>query len=397
MFDWLHTQLGFSVALMALLIALILTVVGYSTFFERKVAAWIQDRIGPNRAGPRGLLQPLADGIKFLFKEEFIPAGADRALFILAPMIAMVIPLISFAVIPWGGEYLPPGAAAPIRVQVASLDIGLLYVLAFGAMGVYGVVLGSWASNNKYSLYGGLRAAAQMLSYEVPMGLAILVVVLTSGHLRLESIVEAQLGSIWSWNVFLHPVTFLVLFVTALAETNRAPFDLAECEQELVGGFHTEYSAMKFAMFFLGEYTHMVVVSALMAVLFFGGWHFPGLQAQQASIAMIAVQFAVMWSKVLLFIFVFMWIRWTLPRLRFDQLMERCWKGLVPLMMCNVAIAAGLVYADRRQTWWAPLCEIGVLGVVLGWGLFRPARITGRQAHLGPVGQSTGVGLEVPS
>ena len=390
MFDWFFTQFGFSIVLMVLLVAVIPGAAGYSTFIERKVAAWVQDRIGPNRAGPRGLLQPLTDGVKFLFKEESIPGGVDRPVFILAPMIAFSVALFGLAVIPWGGFYQPAGVAEPIAVQVASVDLGLLYVLAVGAMGVYGVVLGSWASNNKYAFYGGMRAAAQMLSYEVPMGLCILVIVLTVGELRLENMVLAQTGYWWGWlpqwNVLLHPVTFVVLFTTALAETNRAPFDLAECEQELVAGFHTEYSSMKFALFFLGEYSHMILSSAFISVLFLGGWHLPGVAATQTSIWGVGLQMSILGAKIALCIFVFMWIRWTLPRFRFDQLMRLCWKGLVPLMLCQVGVACVLLYGGRQQTIWALVGELAVVvavGIVLAW---RGAKITGRQEHLPEVG-----------
>jgi NADH-quinone oxidoreductase subunit H len=377
-----------------------LTAAGYSTFLERKMAAWMQDRIGPNRAGPWGLLQPLADGVKFLFKEDYIPPQADRVLFVLAPMLALGVALMAVAIIPWGGVYDPePGVREPLRVQIASIDAGLLYILAVGALAVYGVVLGSWASNNKYSFYGGLRAAAQMLSYEIPMGLAILVVVLTCGELRLERIVESQTQPLFGWtavlpgwNVFLHPLACFVLLVTALAETNRAPFDLAECEQELVGGFHTEYSAMKFALFFLGEYTHVIVSSALLATLFLGGWHVPGLNAVQHSLAGVALQMFVLAIKIGVLVLLFMWIRWTLPRFRFDQVMHRAWKGLVPLTMAQVAATAVLVYFNAQQSLWAPLTDIMLLagmGVILS---FTEPRVTARQDHLGSSSE-----LQVPS
>ena len=387
--EWFLTQFGFSVVLLVVLIGAILSAAGYCTLMERKVAAWLQDRIGPNRAGPRGLLQPLADGLKFMCKEDIIPGKVDRPLFVLAPMIALGVALAGFAVIPWGGTYQPEGVAEPIMVQVASVDIGLLYVLAAGAMGVYGVVLAGWASNNKYSFYGGMRAAAQMLSYEVPMGLAILVVVLTVGELRLENIVAAQTESWWGplprWNLFLHPVTFLVLFTTALAETNRAPFDLAECEQELVGGFHTEYSAMKWAMFFLGEYSHMIIASAFISVLFLGGWHLPGIDTLQTSLWGVLLQVLVFTGKISLCIFAFMWIRWTLPRFRFDQVMRLCWKGLVPLMMCQVAVTCILVYRGEQRSVWALVGELAVVGIFGIVFAFRTVPVTGRQEHLAPI------------
>ena len=258
--DWftksvLSDQFGFSILLMCILIVVILLAVAYCILLERKVSAWIQDRYGPNRVGPQGLLQPIADGLKFLLKEDIIPANVDKILFVLAPWLIFVVAMVGFAVIPWGGEFrwswMSP-KAKPLTAQVASVDIGLLYIVAIASLGVYGVVLGGWASNNKFSFYGAMRAAAQLLSYEVPMGLVILVAILTTGHLRLEQMVsvqEAALGpvSAASWTVLYQPIAALIFFVTALAESNRLPFDLAECEQELIGGYHTEYSAMKLA------------------------------------------------------------------------------------------------------------------------------------------------------
>ncbi len=379
---------GFPIVLMVVLIAIFMTLVAYSTFYERKVAAWIQDRYGPNRAGPKGLLQPVADGIKFFIKEDFLPDHADKALFILAPALAFTIALLGIAIIPWGGT-LEWFGSGPIRVQVASIDIGLVYLLAVGAMSVYGVALGAWASNNKYSFYGGMRAVAQTLSYEVPLGLAILVAVLACGHLRLEDIVATQVGT--TWNVFFHPVAFLLMFVCALAETNRLPFDLVECEQELVGGFHTEYSSMKFALFFLGEYGHMIVSSAFMVALFFGGWQpVPWVDwlAQSNAWWAALLRMGVYLTKVVVFIFVFMWIRWTLPRFRFDQLLSLAWKALVPMGLALVAWAGVLAWSGESgwmkfgpTSIWAPLGEllllwVGMLAVKVS------SRLTGRQANM---------------
>jgi NADH-quinone oxidoreductase subunit H len=392
MIDWLYTQTGFSIVLMTVVIGAVMTAVGYCTFFERKISAWVQDRIGPNRAGPWGLLQPLADGVKFILKEDKVPAHVDRFIFSIAPLLSFVVAIIGIAVIPWGGVWQPDvEGVAPLRVQIASIDVGLLYVLAVGSLGVYGVVLGSWASNNKYAFYGGLRAAAQMLSYEIPMGLVILVVVLTTGALRLEDIVAVQVAE--GWNILYHPLAFIILFITALAETNRAPFDLAECEQELVAGFHTEYSSMKFAMFFLGEYTHMIVASAVMTVLFLGGWHLPwvGLGETQTSLLGIAVQLSVMAAKIAGFIFLFMLIRWTLPRFRFDQVMKRAWKALVPLTLAQVALTTMLVYYNSHRTLWATATDVAcmiVFAIVLA---LTPGHVTGRQDHLTPVRRSVGM------
>ena len=381
-------NLGFPIVLMVVLIAIFMTLVAYSTFYERKVAAWIQDRYGPNRAGPKGLLQPVADGIKFFIKEDFLPDHADKALFILAPALAFTIALLGIAIIPWGGT-LEWFGSGPIPVQVASIDIGLVYLLAVGAMSVYGVALGAWASNNKYSFYGGMRAVAQTLSYEVPLGLAILVAVLACGHLRLEDIVAAQVAT--TWNVFFHPVAFLLMFVCALAETNRLPFDLVECEQELVGGFHTEYSSMKFALFFLGEYGHMIVSSAFMVALFFGGWQpVPWVDwlAQSNAWWAALLRMGVYLTKVVVFIFVFMWIRWTLPRFRFDQLLSLAWKALVPMGLALVAWAGVLAWSGESgwmkfgpTSIWAPLGELLLLWVGMV-AVKVSSRLTGRQANM---------------
>lgn len=387
---------GFAVLVACVMLGVILLMVMYAIYFERKISAWAQDRYGPNRVGPRGVLQPVADAIKFLLKEDITPGRVDRPLYVLAPCIIFVVALVTFAVIPWAGQLRWPWSQRALPVQVASLDIGLLYILAVASMGVYGVVLGGWASNNKYSFFGALRATAQLLSYEVPLGLAILVVVLTTGSLRLERIVEAQLQT--TWNVLLHPLAFLLLMLTALAETNRLPFDLPEAEQELVGGYHTEYSSMKFALFFLGEYAHMITASALVIVLFFGGWQlvpFAGWLAGHVSWlgwlgwldhsvhpAAAAARLGIMLGKTAAVIFLYMWIRWSLPRFRFDQLMRLAWRGLVPTGLALVAVAGGLVYFGRAVSWWAPGLNLALLlaGLVLLSRLGGP--VTGRQADL---------------
>ena len=394
--DFLNSQFGFSILLMVVALGGILTAVAYGILLERKIAAWTQDRYGPNRVGPLGLLQPVADGAKFLLKEEIIPAQVDRPLFIIAPCVAWSVALLGFAVIPWGGEFRWPWmtpADPPLRVQVASLDIGFLYILAVSTLAVYSVVLGGWASNNKYSFYGGLRAAAQMLSYEVPLGLALLVCILTTGQFRLEGMVERQLAS--TWTGILHPVVFLMFFTTALAEANRAPFDLAECEQELVGGYHTEYSGMKLALFFLGEYAHMITSSALMVALFLGGWElFPWSEKtgwgwvqwlnRSPDFAAMLLRVGVVCAKLSAMILLYMWVRWTLPRFRFDQLMRLAWKGLVPLATAYLVVTGLLVYNGLQGSILAPLGDValllfcGVVSVVSG----RP--LTGRQEHLPP-------------
>lgn len=386
------TQFWFSIALMVVLLGIILTAVAYCILLERKASAWIQDRLGPNRVGPAGLLQPLADGLKFFLKEDIINSRVDRLMFILAPGIAFTVSGVGFAVIPWAGPIELGGRI--LWTQVATLDIGLLYILAVGSLAVYGVVLGGWASNNKFSVFGGIRGSASMLSYEVPMGLAILVVVLTTGEVRLERIVATQLET--TWNVLLHPLAFIILLTTSLAEANRLPFDLAEAEQELIGGYQTEYSSMKMALFYLGEYFHMITSAAFMTVLFLGGWElFPSsartgwgwvlwLNAEPTWPAMIC-RFLITFGKIFVLIFVFMWIRWTLPRFRFDQLMGLCWKGLVPLGLALVVLAGVLVYYGRPISVWATLGNIAVVVVLVVVMAVRPPRMTGRQVNLPPV------------
>ena len=393
MFEFFTSQFGFSLLLVAGLFGLILGCVAYCILLERKVCAWIQDRRGPNRAGPAGLLQPVADGLKFFLKEDIISFNVDRPIFILAPAMAFMVAMIGFAVIPWGGEVDLGGESGPVKMQVASVDIGLLYILAVGSLSVYGIVLGGWASNNKFSFYGGMRAAAQMLSYEIPMGLAILVVVLTSGELRLERIVAIGGDDpvMRTWNILLHPLAFVVLLITVFAETNRTPFDLAEAEQELIGGYQTEYSSMKLALFYLGEYAHMITASAFISVLFLGGWElFPfsdGIAVfhwlnHDPSISAALLRFGVLFAKVAGFIFFFMWIRWTIPRFRFDQLMRLAWRGLVPIGIALVTLTAILVYCKKHDSVWATVGNLVILGCVLTWVVLSKSPITGRQAHL---------------
>ncbi len=387
----LADQFAFSVLLMLVLLGAIMGSVAYSILLERKISAWIQDRHGPNRAGPRGMLQPICDGLKFFLKEDIIPRNVDRVLFLFAPWLIFAVALLGYAVIPWGGTVHWPwmdADAAPLRVQVASIDIGLLYILAFGSMGVYGIVLGGWASNNKYSFLGGMRSAAQMLSYEVPMGLAILVVVMTTGHLRLEEIVLVQNGSLGpipgaNWTILYHPLAAFLLFVAMLAESNRMPFDLGESEQELVGGYHTEYSALKLALFFLAEYAHMITAGAFLIALFFGGYLVPGwrwLNEDTSWLAMIA-RMAVFAFKVFLVVAFTMVIRWTLPRFRYDQVMRLAWKSLVPMGLAVVASQAIIMFAGWSQ--WVSLFASGlivVLAAVIGAASGTP--VTGRQQSL---------------
>jgi NADH-quinone oxidoreductase subunit H len=379
--DWLSNPFVFSAVLALGVIGVMLGSVAYCIYFERKIAAWIQDRYGPNRVGPRGLLQPIADGAKFLLKEDIIPDHVDKPLYLFAPALIFIVALVGFAVIPWGG-HVRIGAAL-MNVQVANPDIGLLYVLGVGSMGVYGLVLGGYASNNKYSFLGAMRACAQMLSYEVPMGLVILAVVLTTGQLRLEEILLAQVGPGNVWNVVRHPLAAGILLITLFAEANRTPFDLSEAEQELVGGYHTEYSAMKFALFFLAEYAHMITGSAFLVVLFLGGWHLPwvpGLQPGDTSLGALLLKLAVMGAKIACLLFVFMWVRWTLPRFRFDQLMRLAWKGLVPMGLGLVTVAAMVVYLGRPLAWeWTLAGNAVVLLVALAVTALTPERVSGRQ------------------
>ena len=327
--------------LVILLFLVSLGAAAYMTYFERKLAAWIQDRVGPDRAGPFGILQPIADGVKMFLKEDFIPAKADKWLFIIGPGIAMFTALITSAVIPWGPKLHLFGR--DIVLQVADINIGILYVFGVISIGVYGIMIGGWASNNKYSLYGAIRASSQMISYELAMGVSAITIVLLSGSLSLNDIVAQQSDV---WNIFYQPVAFLIFFICALAELNRAPFDLPECESELVGGYHTEYSSMKLGLYLFAEYTSMFVSSAIMAILFFGGYNFPGMSHFSGNtLAILGI--AAFATKIFLFIFVIMWIRWTIPRFRFDQLMHLGWKSLLPLSLVNLLVT-GLVIAYKN-------------------------------------------------
>ena len=319
--------------LVMIIFTISLAIAAYSTYGERKVAAFLQDRIGPNRAGPFGLLQPLADGVKFFLKEEIVPSSSDKFLFMIGPCIFMMTALMTSAIIPWGkplyfGDH-------EFALQVANLNIGILYILAVVSIGGYGIMIGGWASNNKFSLLGALRASSQMISYELPMGMAIISIILMSGSLNLLDIVNQQQG--WHWNVLYQPLGFLIFLICAFAECNRAPFDLPESESELVGGYHTEYSSMKLGLFLFAEYINMFISSAIIVCLFFGGYHFPGIDSlglspNLASIVSVVIFFA----KIFFFIFFFMWVRWTLPRFRYDQLMRLGWKVLIPLSILNV-------------------------------------------------------------
>jgi NADH-quinone oxidoreductase subunit H len=318
-------------ALVKILIILqvMLGVVSYMIYAERKIAGHMQARVGPNRVGPFGLFQPIADVAKLFFKEEFTPDGANKVIFHIAPMLAVIPALVTFAVVPFG----PQDA-----LRVTDINVGLLLFLAMSSLGVYAITLGGWSSNNKYALLGGLRSSAQMVSYELAMGLSTIGVLLMAGSLSLVDIVRAQEG--W-WFVVFQPVAFMIFMITALAETNRAPFDLPEAEAELVAGFHTEYSSMKFGLFFLGEFANVISISCIAVTLFLGGWNGPWLPE--------SLQFIWFFLKLGALLFFFIWVRWTFPRLRYDQLMNLGWKVLLPLSLANIVFTAGLLYwRDHR-------------------------------------------------
>lgn len=319
---------------------ILLTAVAYTVLLERRVSAFIQNRYGPNRVGPFGLLQPLVDAVKLLMKEDIVPAKANRFIHSLAPAISLTVALATFAVIPFGDNITLFGKN--IKLQIADVNIGILYILALVSLGVYGITLSGWSSNNKYSLLGGLRSSAQMLSYELSMGLSVLGIILINGSFELDTIVQNQFG--WKWNVVLQPIGFLTFLVAAFAETNRTPFDLPEAEQELVGGYHTEYSSMKFAMFFLAEYANVIVSSAVIATLYFGGWQFPYLQNFGLPAFWVSIlQLLAFMIKVFALVFFFVWIRWTIPRFRYDQLMNLGWKVMLPLALANLVGTAIVV------------------------------------------------------
>ena len=320
-----------------ILVHVALIISAYMSLAERKVSAWMQDRIGPNRVGPGGLLQPIADGVKFLFKEQVIPASVDRTMYLLAPAIALVPAFLILAVIPFGPPMVIAGRQ--VSLAIADLDVGILFVFAISSLSVYGITLAGWSSHSKYPLLGGVRSSAQMISYEICLGLSVVGVFMLTSSLRLTDVITHQADGVW--NVFTQPIGFLVFVVAAFAETNRLPFDLPEAETELVAGYHTEYSGMKFAMFFLGEYTAMFVFSCLVAVLFLGGWDIPFVS--EATLHSLGnwgslLGFASLLFKALLFLFFYVWVRWTIPRFRFDQLMQLGWKVLLPLGLVQILL-----------------------------------------------------------
>ncbi|MFN3168704.1 MAG: complex I subunit 1/NuoH family protein [Phycisphaeraceae bacterium] len=403
-------QLFVSVCVILVVIHAILGATAYLIFLERKVASWAQDRIGPNRVGfgmlvaADGLLdklglgwlykksfgglgQALADGIKLLLKEDYTPPHVDRVLFFLGPVLVVIPAMIGWAVIPWGGTWVLPDLflfghhlveGGRTVVAVAPINIGVVYLLAIGSIAVYGLVLGAYASNNKFSFLGGLRATAQMLSYEIPMGICVLIMILfyQSTDAGFMSNSQASGLGIGTWGIFAHPLLAIIFFVCILAEANRAPFDLAEAEQELVGGFHTEYSSMKWALFFLGEYMHMITGCAFFAVLFLGGWDIVPFVSETpltaggedagwlagalGGLLLVLLKFGVFSGKVFLLLFLQMWIRWTLPRLRFDQLMKLAWRGMIPLMIVMMVVVGVMTWLGLTQWWMFTLVNIAV-------------------------------------
>ncbi|MBF0597798.1 NADH-quinone oxidoreductase subunit NuoH [Faecalibacter rhinopitheci] len=330
-------------ALVGVMIGFSLAVAAYSTWAERKVAAFLQDRLGPNRAGIFGLLQPLADGLKLFSKEEITPKDANKFLFILGPALAMIVACMTGAVIPWSTAFeIGDRIVVP---QIADINIGFLYILGVLSLGVYGIMLGAWASNNKYSLMGGLRAASQIISYELPMGLVLITILMLTGSLKLSDIVTQQQDNFWF--VVLQPLGFLIFLICSFAETNRTPFDLPEAENELIGGYHSEYSSMKMGFFLFAEYINMFISSTIIATIYFGGYDIPFVNDTKLAESiganwMAILHFATLFGKACFFIFFYMWVRWTIPRFRYDQLMDLGWKKLLPLALINMLIT-GLV------------------------------------------------------
>jgi NADH-quinone oxidoreductase subunit H len=328
--------------LVGLIVSLSLFIAMYTTYAERKIAAWLQDRHGPNRAGPFGILQPLADGGKLFFKEEIIPLASSKFLFVLGPSLAMIMALLTSAVIPWGTSLHLFGR--DVSLQIADVNIGILYIFGVVSLGVYGIMIGGWASNNKFSLLAAIRGASQMISYELAMGLALIAVLMLTGSLQMSVIVQNQLDH--GWNIIYQPLGFIIFFTCALAECNRTPFDLAEAENELNFGYHQEYSSMKLGLYLFAEYVNMFISGAVMASLFFGGYDIPFVNEASWGLSqnlLAIIGLVVLLAKALFFVFVFIWIRWTIPRFRYDQLMNLGWKKLIPLALVNMVITAAVI------------------------------------------------------
>jgi len=337
--DWIF--LVEKLILIIVIVSVSLGVAMYSTWGERKVAAFMQDRRGPSRAGPGGIFQPLADGLKLFMKEEIFPSSSNKFLFILGPCLAMMTAMMTSAVVPWSTPLHLFGRV--VSLQIADINIGILYVFGVVSMGVYGIMMGGWASNNKFSLISAIRGASQIISYELAMGLSLIALLMVTGSLSLRTIVEQQVHQGY-WNIVVQPIGFLVFFVCALAECNRTPFDLSEAENELNFGYHQEYSSMKLGFYLFAEYINMFISSAIMATLFFGGYHIPFVHTDAMNPNLAAILGgAAFFIKTVIFIFIFMWIRWTVPRFRYDQLMNLGWKGLIPLALINMVVTGAVI------------------------------------------------------
>lgn len=337
-------ELIIAIIKMFVFFAAIFGAAAYTTLAERKIMSWMQMRKGPNRAGPFGLLQPIADGIKFIFKEEITPHHVDKIMFLLGPGIVIAISLLPWVALPFGDKLVILGHE--IYVQMADLNTGVLFMIAISSLGVYGIILGGWGSNNKFSLMGAVRSSAQMISYELPLGLSLASVFLLMGTVGTRDIIFKQMQSPWQWNIVVQPIGFIIFFTSMLAETNRTPFDLAECDSELLAGYHTEYGGFRFSLYLFGEYINIITASALMAVLYLGGWSIPFVDISNLGLSTNVVgliSMAVILVKTGFFVFVFIWVRWTLPRFRYDQLMNLGWKILFPLSLANLLITAGAV------------------------------------------------------
>jgi NADH-quinone oxidoreductase subunit H len=343
--DWFYILEKF--LLVGGIVSLSLLIAMYTTYAERKIAAWMQDRRGPNRAGPFGILQPIADGGKLFFKEEIIPMASSKFLFILGPCLAMIMAMLTSAVIPWSTSLHI--FDRDVSLQIADVNIGILYIFGVVSLGVYGIMIGGWASNNKFSLLAAIRGASQMISYELAMGLALIAVLMLTGSLQMSVIVQNQVDH--GWNIIYQPLGFIIFFICALAECNRTPFDLAEAENELNFGYHQEYSSMKLGLYLFAEYVNMFISGAVMATLFFGGYDIPLVKEAEWGIGqnwLAIIGFAVLLAKAFFFLFVFIWIRWTIPRFRYDQLMNLGWKKLIPLALVNMMITALVILLLRK-------------------------------------------------
>ncbi|GAB3931417.1 NADH-quinone oxidoreductase subunit NuoH [Larkinella terrae] len=374
------TELIIKGILILVLFGVTLLIAMYSTWAERKVAGFIQIRFGPNRAGPGGILQPLADAGKMFFKEDFIPSQANKWLFILGPCLAILTALMSSAVIPFGESIKYDDLVIP--VQGIEINIGILYVFGVVSLGVYGLMVGGWASNNKFSLLGAIRAASQNISYEIGFGLSIIAILMMTGSLSIRAIVEQQHG--FAWNLFNQPLGFIIFLTCAFAECNRTPFDLPECETELVGGYHTEYSSMKLGFYLFAEYINMFVSSAIISSLYFGGYNYPGMDWVRETLTgslgaatghnlATLIGTLVLFGKIFFFIFFFMWVRWTLPRFRYDQLMNLGWKTFIPLSILNVVVTGFGLLFDIKYATWAIVVVMVILALVSSARAPKPA------------------------